>query len=376
MKSGTFAAQSHPETKSIKLYQYTFIASQAPIIEQMGRKKNTVPTHLIRGDTGMGYIKWEVQLYYTSIDPIEANRKYLEYCRNIDLYGHPSPPTPGMGIMVADLATRYHAHLIKTKPPESKEDGPVGSAMRSLAAIDCPAKDFTPARLVDLRQTWVDAGLSVSTISKKHNYILVAFRWAAQMDLVPAAVWTALSTVQKLKPGRSACKQPRKVHPVERSVIDVVLPFLSAPVAALVEFQWLTGCRSAEALTATMAEIQGDIYSPAKHKNAFRGKRRVIFLGPKARALIARWATDDPYKPLFASMTSCEYGKRIKRACARAGVARFSPHMIRHAHGTLVREQYGLDAAQAALGHSSARTTEIYAEVSKSLAKRVSDEIG
>lgn len=361
---------------SIKLYQYNYIASASPVVEQMGRKKNTVPTHLFRADTGMGYIKIGVQLYYTSIEPVEANRRYLEYCRNLDIYGSPEPPSVSCGIMVADLATRYHAHVVRTKPPESREDGPVGRAMRSLAEIGCPAKDFTPARLVDLRQTWVDAGLSVSTISKKHNYILVAFRWAAQMDLVTAAVWTALSTVQKIKPGRSACKQPRKVHPVERSTIDAVLPFLSAPVAALVEFQWLTGCRSAEALGATVAEIKGNVYSPTKHKNAFRGKRRVIFIGPKAGALVAKWATDDPHKPLFASMTSCEYGKRIKRACVRAGVAHFSPHMIRHAHGTLVREQYGLDAAQAALGHSSARTTEIYAEVSQTLAKKVSDDIG
>jgi integrase len=283
---------------------------------------------------------------------------------------------PVAPVTVADLAARYHAHLIKTKPPESKEDRPVGVAMKSLATVGCPAKDFTPAKLVGLRQTWVDAGLSVATISKKHNYILVAFRWAAQMDLVPATVWTSLSTVTKLKPGRSACKQPRKVHPVERSTIDTIMPFLSAQVAALVEFQWLTGCRSAEALTATMAEIQGNIYSPSKHKNAFRGKRRMIYLGPKSRELVTRWATDDPHKPLFVQMTSCEYGKRIKRACKRAGVTHFCPHMIRHAHGTLVREQYGLDAAQAALGHSSARTTEIYAEVSKGLAKKVADDIG
>lgn len=283
---------------------------------------------------------------------------------------------PVAPVTVADLAAKYHAHLIKTKPPASKEDGPVGVAMKSLATVVCPAKDFTPAKLVGLRQTWVDAGLSVATISKKHNYILVAFRWAAQMDLIPATTWTALSTVQKLKPGRSACKQPRKVHPVDRSTIDAVLPFLCADVAALVEFQWLTGCRSAEALGITLAEIRGNTYSPAKHKNAFRGKRRVIFIGPKAGALVAKWATDDPHKPLFAAMTSCEYGKRIKRACKRAGVAHFSPHMIRHAHGTLVRNLYGLDAAQAALGHSSARTTEIYAEVSESLAKKVSDNLG
>ena len=342
----------------------------------MGRKKNTVPTHLCRSDSGMGYIKWGVQLYYTSIEPVEASRRYHEYCRNVELFGHPSPPKVLTSITTADLAARYHAHVIKTKPPESKEDRPVGVAMKWLAQVDCPADQFTPAKLVGLRQQWVDDGQSVSTISKKHNYVLCAFRWAAQMDLVPATVWTSLTTVQKIKPGRSAAKQPRKVHPVSDEHLDCVIPFLKPDVAAAVEFQRLTGCRSAEVLGVTMAQINGNIYRPVKHKNAWRGKARTIHLGNRALSLIAKWATEDPSRPLFLSMNSAEYGKRIKRACVRADAPHFSPHMIRHAHGTLVRAKYGLDAAQAALGHSSARTTEIYAEVSQALARKVSDDIG
>lgn len=358
------------------MYHYNYIASASPVVEQMGRKKNAVPTHLTHSTSGVGFIKWGLQLYYTSIEPVAAQRRYLEYCRNIELFGHPAPEQPAPAITVAELAARYHAHIVKTKPPSSKEDRPIGVAMKWLAQVECPADQFTPARLVALRQLWVDDGQSVSTISKKHNYVLNAFRWAAQMDFISSSVWTSLQTVQKLKPGRSACKQPRKVHPVERSIIDAVLPYLAPNIAALVEFQWLTGCRSGEALGVTLAEIRHNIYSPLVHKNAFRGKRRAIFLGPLARELVARWATDDIYKPLFAVMNSAEYGKRIKRACKRAGVAHFSPHQIRHAHGTLVREKYGLDAAQAALGHSSARTTEIYAEVSQVLAKKVSDDMG
>jgi len=39
------------------------------------------------------------------------------------------------------------------------------------------------------------------------------------------------------------------------------------------------------------------------------------------------------------------------------------PHQLRHSRGTEVREGYGLDAAQAVLGHAEAKVTEIYAEV-------------
>jgi integrase len=47
------------------------------------------------------------------------------------------------------------------------------------------------------------------------------------------------------------------------------------------------------------------------------------------------------------------------------------PHQLRHLKAAEVRERFGLDAAQATLGHSEANTTEIYAEVSVNKAAEV-----
>jgi integrase len=41
---------------------------------------------------------------------------------------------------------------------------------------------------------------------------------------------------------------------------------------------------------------------------------------------------------------------------------RWSPNRLRHATGTAVRQQFGLEAAQVILGHAAANVTEIYAE--------------
>lgn len=42
---------------------------------------------------------------------------------------------------------------------------------------------------------------------------------------------------------------------------------------------------------------------------------------------------------------------------------RWHPHQIRHTAGTLIRQAFGLEAAQLALGHSSAKVTDaVYAE--------------
>ncbi|MDR3233259.1 MAG: tyrosine-type recombinase/integrase [Planctomycetaceae bacterium] len=52
------------------------------------------------------------------------------------------------------------------------------------------------------------------------------------------------------------------------------------------------------------------------------------------------------------------------RACVKAGIEIWSPNRLRHSAGSKVREKYGLEYAQAVLGHANAKTAEIYAEVS------------
>jgi integrase len=196
------------------------------------------------------------------------------------------------------------------------------------------------------------------------------------MDLVTPTVWSALLTVRKIKPGRTSAKQPKKVKPVACEVVESILDHCQPRIAAVLRMQLYTGMRCGEVLRMTMAEIRGNIYSPYKHKNRWRNKDRTVHLGPRAMALINEWKTDDPHKRLFTDMTSDYYGRWVKIACKRAKVPHFTSHQIRHYHATMVRAKFGLDAAQAALGHSSARTTEIYAEVSTTLGKMVSEDVG
>jgi site-specific recombinase XerC len=43
-------------------------------------------------------------------------------------------------------------------------------------------------------------------------------------------------------------------------------------------------------------------------------------------------------------------------------IHRWAPNRLRHSFATKVRKKYGLEAAQVALGHSSAAVTQVYAE--------------
>jgi site-specific recombinase XerD len=50
--------------------------------------------------------------------------------------------------------------------------------------------------------------------------------------------------------------------------------------------------------------------------------------------------------------------------------------MLRHSYATEVRAKEGIEAASIMLGHSSIKTTEIYAEKSQKLRKEIARRIG
>jgi site-specific recombinase XerC len=55
---------------------------------------------------------------------------------------------------------------------------------------------------------------------------------------------------------------------------------------------------------------------------------------------------------------------------------RWSPNQLRHSYATEVRKQFGLEAAQVVLGHSTCRVTEIYAERDTAKGSLVAKAIG
>ena len=86
------------------------------------------------------------------------------------------------------------------------------------------------------------------------------------------------------------------------------------------------------------------------------------------------------------------YGRAIRDACARAfpyppglddDAKRgwreryyWAPNRLRHAYATTVRRGFGLDAAQAALGHARADVTQVYAELDLHRVTEVAAKIG
>ena len=74
--------------------------------------------------------------------------------------------------------------------------------------------------------------------------------------------------------------------------------------------------------------------------------------------------------------TTASYRRAIARGCERAGVPHWHPHQLRHNAATRIRKEFGIDGAQAVLGHRHLRVTETYAELATDKATKIMREIG
>ena len=133
------------------------------------------------------------------------------------------------------------------------------------------------------------------------------------------------------------------------------------------------------------------VYSPPRHKNAWRGKERRIYIGADAQAILApyllraaeaycfspaasergrnaakRVTRQTPMTPSQAKRkpkrdrkraprdryTTRSYSRAIRRAARLAGVERWSANRLRHAAAKEIQEQFGLEHAAAVLGNT------------------------
>ena len=267
-------------------------------------------------------------------------------------------------------------------------------AMRHLrrAAGATLAREFGPRWLQEIRQTWIDQGLSKKHINGQVRRITVAFRWAVSQELIPASVYAALASVKGLRKGRSKAKESKVVRPVDAAVVEATLEKLPAVLVDMVRLQLLCGCRPGELLRMRPCDIDRDgqvwTYTPGSHKTEYHGHSRTIAIGPRGQEILLRYlarAADavcfetrasDPRREPGVAYSTDSYRRAIQRAAKRAGAASWFPHQLRHTAATDVRAEFGLEAAQVILGHHSAHVTEVYAERDSTLAKKVALAVG
>ena len=300
-----------------------------------------------------------------------------------------------------------------------------------------PINKFGPRKLKAVREAMVEKGWSRKYVNDQVHRIRRIIAWAVENEFCDADIHANLKRVVGLKKGKTTAPESRKIRPVEWSVVAKVLPYLAPMVRAMVEIQWLTGMRSDELTGLRTCEINMDreiwVYEPEQHKTADQGKVKVICFGPRCQELLRPYLPTDPKKFIFAPSVAAkekglsnqhrsmkprydahsyrqtiDYGleqlafsmmpepefpdipgrrgpkpRRRRREkglslaawLKSAGVEYWHPHQLRHSRGTITRENYGIEGAQAQLGNTL-EATQIYAEKSFALAERIARETG
>jgi integrase len=262
------------------------------------------------------------------------------------------------------------------------------------------AKDFGPKAYKQLRLAMIQADWSRRYISDQCGRVRRFIGWGVSEELLPRDARHALESVPALTVGEFGVRETDEIPPVPDDVLATTLTCVGPVVRDMIEVQRLTGMRPGELVQLASNHIDrgGDVwlFSPPRHKTKNRGKQRTIAIGPRAQAILSRY--------LFAercfNYTSASYRRAIHRACDRAfphpaiaAIAgsglparkkmlataakkrelkgtlaawqsdhRWSPNQLRHSAATTIRKEFGLEAAQIALGHSRADVTQIYAE--------------
>ncbi len=283
-----------------------------------------------------------------------------------------------------------------------------------------PAADFGPLGLRALRAKFIDAGYSQKYANDLNSVVLRVFKWGASMELVPVGVFQSLQTVGGIQRDDGA-KATKRVKPAPAEHVEMAKARVGRQVRAMIDLQVLTGARPGEVAIMRPCDIDTTgklwVYRPQFHKTQHHDIERHVVLGPRAQRVVkpflAGRATDAYlFQPAEADAerrqalhakrrtpahygnapgtnrkrrprrkpgdcyTVTVYARAIRRACEDLGIPHWTPNQLRHLAATMIRKEFGAEAARILLGHTHLRTTEIYAERDAEVARRVAAKVG
>lgn len=148
--------------------------------------------------------------------------------------------------------------------------------------------------------------------------------------------------------------------------------------------------------------VDEPIFQPRQIMAEMRRARRAARVTPMTPSQRARRPAEDPMRSPGDRYTPQSYGRAIAYACVRAfphpeldalppraltaaqraELARWradhhwSPNQLRHTAATMLRKQFGIEAARVVLGHGSAQVTEVYAELDLGRAQEIMARVG
>lgn len=306
---------------------------------------------------------------------------------------------------------------------EATEGKNVKRAMVPLAELyaDTPVDEFGPLQFKAVRTRWTsDTSRSRGYVNAQMKRVLRFLKWGVGEGKIPAQVVVECRCVPGLKRGKCGLDDREPVQPVSVALVESTIPHLTPVLADMVRFQLATACRPGELvrLTPGMIDRSQDVWKIrlSEHKTASRGKQRTIYVGPNAQKILQPYLFRSPDQCCFSPReserqrlgaihaarivplscgnrpgkntarkpkcspgefyTTGSYANAIRYTCKRAKLEHWSPNQLRHTAATIIRERFGLEAAQVILGHSELTVTQVYAEMDQKKAIEIALKIG
>jgi integrase len=261
--------------------------------------------------SGQAVVRLNGKDYYlgpwnTRIAQVEYDRRVSEWL----VLGRQPSSGPNEGPTVTELIAAFwdhaEAYYVDHEGKPTTEILCFRDALKPLRRLygHTAAAQFGPLALKAIRQAMIDANLCRSNINRRIGRIKRVFKWATENELVPASVFHGLQAVSGLKAGRCGVRESEPVKPAPDHLVQMVLPIVSRQVSAMIQLQLLTGMRPGEVVIMRGIDIDMSgkvwIYRPEKHKTLYLGHERMIFLGPKAQAILKEFLKPDLRAYLFS----------------------------------------------------------------------------
>jgi integrase len=158
------------------------------------------------------------------------------------------------------------------------------------------ARDFGTAKLIDVRDEMVKAGLSRTTVNEYVARIRRMFKWGSEKEYVPGKLVFDLRCVAALQKGRTRAVERPKIATVPKDRINAIQEHVSRQIWGIIQIQLLTGARPGEIVSMRVGEIDTSCkvweYRPASHKTEHRDKDRIILIGPKGQAVLNEFLSE------------------------------------------------------------------------------------
>ena len=382
----------------------------------MPKLKNRLPK--MSRDKNQAFSKHNGKRYYHGKwGTPDAEKSYKRFLATL-LESPVLPPQVGKDggdVLVSELATAFLEHIEESLNMDRTDLGHFRTAIGYLVEVygGIAVNEFSPKKLKVCRNQMVKAGtLCRNSVNKYTKYIKRIFSWGVEEELVNANVGLGLRAVKALREGEEGTFDHPEREAVPQWVVEATLPFLAPVIAAMVQVQWLTGMRPSEVFNMCVGDIDRSrsnglwYYSP-KHKTEQHIGKKPIPLGKPEQRLIAPYLEGKkPEAAVFSpktamkeraqearsnrktKLTPSQRERDAKRALSRASkvgefyeknsyrkavlyaiqkgnrhgveIPHWSPYLLRNSAATDIEMKYGLDEAQAQLGHTSANMTKRY----------------